>query len=182
MNESLTLDERYFEWVCGLVADPRHREPSKTFYLLMEILYKNPFIWFVPNDHNRAEDGRKLRDEFFKASGLRPDHDWFQLDCSMLEMLVGLAYRLEYKTKEGVVFWFWHILKNLGVHRLHDERMNDGYVRSVERVITQLNDRTYEPSGRGGIFPLKRPEEDQRELEIWYQMSEYLMENEDLLW
>ena len=32
-------------------------------------------------------------------------------------------------------------------------------------------------NGTGGLFPLKRPRVNQRRVEVWYQMSEYLMEN-----
>jgi hypothetical protein len=34
--------------------------------------------------------------------------------------------------------------------------------------------RTYEPNGVGGFFPLENPNEDQREVELWYQMSAYV--------
>jgi hypothetical protein len=32
-------------------------------------------------------------------------------------------------------------------------------------------------SGLGGMFPLEDPREDQRAIEIWYQMMAYINEN-----
>ena len=37
--------------------------------------------------------------------------------------------------------------------------------------------RQYEANGEGGLFPLKGVCEDQREVEIWYQMNAYLYEH-----
>jgi hypothetical protein len=41
----------------------------------------------------------------------------------------------------------------------------------------RLNRRLYTTSGYGGLFPLEEPKEDQRKVEIWYQMMAYLGEN-----
>ena len=37
--------------------------------------------------------------------------------------------------------------------------------------------REYSDNGHGGLFPLKNPKKDQRKVEIWYQMTEYINEN-----
>jgi len=39
--------------------------------------------------------------------------------------------------------------------------------------------RRYSKTGKGGLFPLKHPKKDQTEVEIWYQMQQYVMENFD---
>ena len=38
-------------------------------------------------------------------------------------------------------------------------------------------ERRYKRSGEGGLFPLKNAAKDQRKVEIWYQLSSYLLEN-----
>jgi hypothetical protein len=37
--------------------------------------------------------------------------------------------------------------------------------------------RTYDRRGHGGLFPLQRSNRDQRRVEIWYQLSEYLLQD-----
>jgi hypothetical protein len=36
--------------------------------------------------------------------------------------------------------------------------------------------RYYQPNGHGGFFPLENPQDDQRHVELWYQLNEYVME------
>ena len=50
----------------------------------------------------------------------------------------------------------------------------DWYVRDTARGVI---DRDYDASGFGGIFPLRRPAEDQRKVELWYQAAAYILEN-----
>jgi hypothetical protein len=45
------------------------------------------------------------------------------------------------------------------------------------KKLAVLNKREYFPSGKGGLFPLENPREDQTKVEIWYQMHAYVMEN-----
>jgi hypothetical protein len=46
---------------------------------------------------------------------------------------------------------------------------------TLDRVIY----RNYESNGHGGFFPLEDPDEDQRRVELWYQLNAYLNERED---
>lgn len=177
MSENSTLDERYFAWLYGHIASIKNRNPVRSFWLLCEQLHRTPFEDFVPNDYNRAWDGKDLREEFVDSEGLSVDKDWMELDCSIFEMLLALARRASFQTNTGSYDWFWHLLKNLELHKYTDEKYHDGIRVAVQIVLDTVNRRTYEPSGRGGLFPLQQPKEDQREVEIWYQLAEYLLEN-----
>lgn len=171
------LDELYFDWLYAQVGSD-DVNPSKTYMRMLEQLFFTEFVWTVPNDDNRAEDGRDLRREFLnerKITGVDPE--WVSIGCSMLEMLIGLSRRLSYEADGEARDWFWHVLRNVGLDRHHDgRRYNPDSVGSIlERVIW----RTYLPDGHGGLFPLKEAHEDQRDVELWYQLSAYLLERMD---
>lgn len=171
-----SLDERYFRWLYSQVAATKNRDPAKSYWLLFETLYKHQFEHHVPNDHNRAADGRSLRLRFFEETGADQDIHWYEMECSVLEMLIALSERLFYQTDESHINWFWRMIENLELLRYTDEVWNDGRRIGVEKVIYELNKRTYDYSGQGGLFPLKDPTRDQRGVEIWYQMQAYLMQ------
>jgi hypothetical protein len=175
MNEP--LDEAYLRWLYSQVASPRLRSPHKTFWKLLRTMFRTEFFWTVPNDDNRVEDGRVLRNEFLEKSGARcVDPDWLALGCSFLEMMIALCRRLEFEA--GVHpsdWWFWHLIENLELEDCTDAS------DTTEEVIRQKLDvviwRTYKPNGHGGLFPLDRPRVDQRKIELWYQLNNYLLTN-----
>lgn len=166
-----TLDDKYLTWLYSQVAEVRTRKSSKTYWNLLRRLYCTEFAWFVPNDDNRAEDGRALRVEWAAEQNIEADHNWLTLGCSFLEMLIGLSRRLEFETGSIAEYWFWRLINNLGLSECNDRNYCEEYVDEVaNRVIW----RTYEKDGNGGLFPLYQTERNQRRVELWYQLSEYL--------
>ena len=171
---NLPLDELYLSWLYNFVSDPELTRPSLTFWKLTKQMYTKEFVWFVPNDDNRIEDGRYLRDEFIEDLGLEDvDPDWLYLGCSMLEMLIGLSRRLSFIDEGEPSEWFWRLINNLGLR--YSDR-NKFPMAHVEEVLDNVIWRTYDPNGFGGLFPLSHADRDQRDVEIWYQMSSYLLE------
>lgn len=170
-----TLDDQYLTWLYSLVGDHKARKSSRTYWNLLRQLYSTEFVWFVPNDDNRAEDGRELRAEWAAENGIRPDHLWLSLSCSFLELLIGLSRRLDFESGGGVVNWFWHLLNNIDLLGFNDRRkFTEEEVRvRTDRVIW----RTYDHNGNGGLFPLHQAEQDQTQVEIWYQLSAYLLQD-----
>ncbi|QPL14707.1 hypothetical protein SEA_SCHWARTZ33_62 [Gordonia phage Schwartz33] len=175
------LDELYLEWLYGQVAAVSQKNPAKTYWCLLRLLYKTEFVWIVANDDNRMEDGRDLRREFIEEYDLdEPDSEWLTIGCSMLEMLISLSRRLSFEDEEEddtTIEWFWHLLANIGLRIFNDEQLvtteQEAYVCHIlEEVIW----RNYHSNGRGGLFPLRDPQEDQRCVELWYQLSGYLAE------
>lgn len=170
------LDELYLTWLYSQIADPEVTAPSKSYWTLARLMYTMEFIWFVPNDDNRAEDGRNLRIEFIEDLGLEDiDPDWMYLGCSMLELLIGLSRRLSFLDEGEPCDWFWHLIDNLGV-RYNDRNRRQFPAGYIEEVLNNVIFRTYRPNGVGGLFPLRHPNCDQREVELWYQLSAYLLE------
>jgi hypothetical protein len=171
------IDEEYIEWLYGFVASVRNRNPARSYWQLFRKLYRTRFEWYVHNDDNRAEDGIELRHHFIDQS----DHDevphqWMTEECTMLEMLIALSRRAAFESTGALGDWFWRMLDNLGIRGATDEIWSGIVERTVEDALERVNRRTYEPDGVGGLFPLRNARTDQRQLELWAQLSSYILE------
>lgn len=176
---SAPLDERYFRWLCRQIRLRLHQDQGKTYWSLLRQLHAKEFVWFVPNDDNRMEDGRDLRYEFLETQmddTVYPG--WLELGCSMLELLIALSRRLSFEGEGEPRYWFWELVNNLQL----DEFPDRDYDKSVEQFIDESLDkviwRTYSSNGEGGLFPLRESSHDQRSVEIWYQLNAYLLERQ----
>lgn len=178
MSRVKPIDERYFQWLYAQVADEKARNPRQTHWLLCERLYKTPFEWYIRNDENRAGDGHALREEFLdETHEHHPDRLWMSLETSVFEMLISLARRASFQTDWGPDRWFWQFLENVELAKYNDDVYHDAIDDAVTRSLERIMAREYAPSGVGGFFPLRDPGRDQREVELWYQLSAYLLEN-----
>lgn len=170
-----TLDDQYLTWLYSQVAEVKTRKSSRTFWNLFRQLFSTEFAWLVPNDDNRAEDGRELRCEWAANTKAEVDSNWLSLGCSFLELLIGLSRRLAFETDTNASDWFWHLINNLGLLGYHDR--SNFKAESVEEITSRVIWRTYNRDGNGGLFPLRHTTKDQRRVEIWYQLSEYLLQD-----
>jgi hypothetical protein len=170
-----TLDDQYLTWLYGQVAVVRTRKSSRTFWDLFRQLFSTEFVWFVPNDDNRAEDGRELRCEWATSTNTEANSNWLSLGCSFLELLIGLSRRLAFETDGNASDWFWHLINNLGLLGCHDR--SNFKVEDVDDITHAVIWRTYSRDGKGGLFPLHHTNNNQRQVEIWYQLSEYLLQD-----
>jgi hypothetical protein len=174
------LDELYFQWLYSQVADPEVTDPSLTYWKLLKIFFTREAIWRVPNDDNRLEDGKALRLDFVSENKLGTvNREWTDLACSVLELMVGLARKLSFEDLAGGKphYWFWKMVENLGLIGYSDDRPLS--LKKIDNTLDRVLYREYKPSGRGGFFPLKHTQKDQRKVELWYQMSEYLLEQSE---
>lgn len=167
------LDEAYFRWL-GVQVGRVER-----FSKLLAQLHSKEFVWIVPNDDNRVMDGVELRYEFCAIHAVDPseNRDWMELGCSVLEMMIGVSRRLAFETDRAPRVWFWILVNNLGIGAMG----NGSYRRPLtESIVNETLDtlvwRNYQPDGVGGLFPLQDPDRNQREVEIWYQLNAYLIE------
>lgn len=169
------LDELYFQWLYRQVGKAG-TNGSKTHWKLLRQLYSKEFVWVVPNDDNRVADGVQLRWLFVAESQLeRVDASWMNMGCSVLEMLLAVSHRLAFEAEGRSVEWFWVLMKNLALDEFTDSNY-DGFIVEVDEILEKFIWRRYHADGRGGIFPLQDAVVDQRDVEIWYQMSMYLHE------
>jgi hypothetical protein len=173
---------RYFEFLCNIIGEPDRGIVLKHEELLKQ-LYEIEFYSLVPNDDNREADGKQLREIYLHDRGLHGSISFLEEPCSLLEMLIGLSYRLEFESAQSYWEkspgeWFWILIDNLGLI----EYTNDMYFgrladKKVKLICETFLRRMYKTNGEGGLFPLKYPKRNQRLVEIWYQMSDYILEN-----
>jgi hypothetical protein len=94
-------------------------------------------------------------------------------------MFIALACRVAYDSYGDSGDWFWRLMDNLGVRKFTDDVYDQTVDLTVERILIRFVRRQYKRNGEGGIFPLRNPQADQRRQELWYQMSAYLLEDEN---
>lgn len=181
-SDEETVAEEYFNWLYSLVGQTTRAYSN--YKNLMLCLYSIEFYWSVEHDENRELDGLELRNRFCEIYDLDIGEfeETFSKPCSVLEMMVALAFRIEDSlmwdpVKGNQTYrWFWEMVRNLGLTSdefLDDNWDRDAYVKTVITVTKMLN-RDYDYMGHGGLFPLKNPNcVDQTGIEIWYEMQNY---------
>lgn len=149
---------------------------DETYDLLIRELYAYNFEAVIDRDLNRVNDGLQLREKY-----MGDDSDYIDGECSVLELMIALAQRIDdimYDPDVGEdwVRWFWEMIENLGLDKFPDSNFS---TKAVDLIIQRFIDRKYDSDGLGGLFPLMYPDSriDQRDVEIWYQMQAYLNEN-----
>lgn len=177
------INQDYFEWLCEMVHVD---QIDRSYWILMRDLHNKKFVSFIPHDENRAYDGLELREDYLREIWYSK-YEEIEGECSVLEMLIGLARRIDYETTDPydndttdkTVYWFWEMIDNLGLLQFDDESYVElngtHYVNSIIDVFVK---RKYKRNGLGGLFPLEKSHKDQRRIEIWYQMSAYLNEHQ----
>jgi hypothetical protein len=174
------LDEQYFNWLYRRVRPDNLKTPLAGYEMVCGEMHRIVFDDRVPNDDNRSADGKELRREFIEEQQDLKVHDcreWLSLDASIFEMIVALCDRCEFIAPLTVKIWFEIFLNNLGLCDYRDNELALKNRPKVRHALRKLNSRTYKGNGVGGLFPLKNPSQDQRNVEIWYQMAKYLDEN-----
>lgn len=182
----MNIEQDYFHWLCELV----HIDQEDTsWWLVAKDLHRKIFYPIIDRDENRALDGLELRERFLEDEWYM-DRECIEGECSVLEMLVALAQRMDFETgnayetngnEDRTAYWFWEMMENLGLIHFDDESYVelDGQTY-VDDIIDEFVERKYEYNGRGGLFPLRYADRDQRDVEIWYQMSSYLYEHDEI--
>lgn len=161
-------DRRYFSWLCSMVGV----RPSGMAGELLREFHMHPFTPVIKRDENRYEDGVTLRRAFSFESDIRyvPD-EWYQEECSFLEMMVAISERLGLHIDAETSVTFWHLMRNLGLNKMSD--VPDAV---IDRIVEAINNRTFERDGAGSLFPLRVATRDQRCIEMYAQMQDYIME------
>lgn len=171
------LAEDYLRWLEPQIRDENDGNQDKTYWNLLVIMFEK--VWpdnaLVPNDDNRLADGLGLRVEFCYAHHVRQGALADLGPCSFLEVLIGLSRRLAFDAEGSAPSWAWVLLSNLGLQKMSDplSRYN---ARKANDILDTCIWRNYQPDGCGGFFPLSWPEEDQRQVELWYQMAAWVNE------
>ena len=181
MRNSDILDD-YKIYLYSLVENEDHQ--MSEYCRLIDLLFKIPFESFHPMDNNRISDAKSMRDEIvfnrFKTGRIDASivEDRY---ISVLEVLIALARRMEndflwdpMDEIEHTSYYFWEFLRNLNVEMYTNERYNE--LNARKKIETWVR-REYNKDGFGSIFPMKKPRNDMRSIEIWNQLGDYVMEN-----
>lgn len=176
-------NDPYFQWLCKKTEIPSRRPYKRLASELHTLIFQPGSA--IETDANRANDGLQLRVAFMERYGVKGSSA-NRGPCTMLEFLIGLAGRMAFiMGEEGnplhTSYYFWRMIENLRLVKLSDDRFDelngDFFVQeAVDRVLY----RTYDSNGNGGLFPLRHSDKDQRTVEIWYQMQEWLLESGDV--
>lgn len=172
---SSALAEEYLHWLEPQIKDEYGAPGTPVYWDLVNALHDKEFTWSVPNDDNRLVDGLELRAEFCFSQHVRVDALRSLGPCSFLEVLIGLSRRLSFHAGGQAPVWAWQLLNNLGLTDLADPLSRRHY-RQVSDILDVVIRREYSPNGHGGLFPLIDTDEDQTQVELWYQMAEYIDE------
>ena len=171
-------DYDYLEWLKGYKTN---LDPDNTYNLLFRDIHKRLFVSFIDYDINRVYEALELRNEYINEGNLDPALP--ENEITMLELIISLADRcvsLGYQDvdERSIYDWFWTLLKNVGLNLMTDE-LYDAFGGStvVDDTLERIINRTYKRNGLFGFFPLKYTRKDQRKIELWYQMNEYIEEN-----
>lgn len=131
----------------------------------------------VSYDENRIADAKDLRYAFLAENeDEQGSLEWMRMPCSMLELLVILSRLAAFETDDEPSIWFWHLIDILNLEGFDDKNYDSEAEATIDRALERVIWRQYEPDGTGGLFPLRNAVRDQREIELWYQLNAYLLE------
>ena len=176
MNE---IEDRYVDWLKRQAVGH-----DRSYENLLDFLYRKPYIYTMRMDENRAKDGIELRYIYGFENGINSEDILSGLDsgrdCSMLEMMVGLARRCENQImidmEEGAQpeRWFDVMLTNLGLKSLTDDQFD---FEKADYITDRFLAHQYSYYGNGSLFSVCHPRNDMRKTDLWYQAMWYLTEN-----
>lgn len=165
---------QYTEYLSNLVGLP-YKEYSKLLTCLMDL----EFLYYIPGDRNRREDGLYQRVNYIREKDIS-NYDLEDRFVSVLEVLVAFAIRIDHdwigdpdEPRPDIIFI--EMLENLDIFYSNEFF----YYRDTVIKVNRWLDREFDFNGVGSIFPLKLNVSriDQRKVEIWMQMTAYLREN-----
>ena len=169
--------DAYICWLYDKVMFKQMKRSGRSYALLLDYLMKRKFTCKLDRDVNRAEDGKYLRYTFCEEIGI-PDEE-IKGSCTFLEMAVALAERINddiFPPTPGVngAQFFWMMMENCGLDEYIDSDFDE---EKVGKIVDCILERRFSYNGSGGFFPLKHPKEDQKCVEMWYEMQQYMQEN-----
>lgn len=167
-----SIEHDYFDWLIQKIN--KHNEP---YFAIYYQLYDTDFIVMNENDNSRYEDGLYLRKVYdYEKNNCINLYTCLNKKCSILEMMVALAKRMEdllydYTVGDQTDVWFNEMLRSLGIDSYTDDDYYDEYI--VEKALDDMMNYHINRNGDGGLFTVPYSNVDMRDLSIWYQMQVY---------
>lgn len=180
MSIKSDVQRDYFAWLCASVNAPNE------YSMLMDKLRRTDYVWVVDRDENRAKDGAVLRYKFaIDKEFTDVESAWVEEclsgPCSMLEMMVGLARKIEAyimydpALDDRTPEWFKEMLDNLGLLKYDDKHYEES---TVDYILNRFMSRNYSENGDGNLFKNMGNASEKsgqifRNLELWTQTNQY---------
>lgn len=173
-TEKDNLENEYFEWMYHLVCSNDLYNKLR-YRKLLYFLHSVTFYPLLDMDDNRRIDGIDFRYRFGYENGYSNEYIKENLDtrdCSVLEMMIALAFRVEEEITDNYLYgnrtgqWFWNMIVSLGLGQMDDKRFDLDYCKNVINTFLQ---RHYQPNGKGGLFTIDNPIKNLNEVDIWCQ-------------
>jgi hypothetical protein len=169
------MNDAYYRWLVDLLDDEYLRT---SYQKLLYHLFTTEFIWEIDYDENRAAGGLNLRKLYGKEIG----YPMFSLNCgcTVLEMMIALARKTDSDIMYDPVLgertrsWFWIMMENLGLD-IYDDYSYDP--AAVDQILDIFMHHRYRADGVGGMFPCDGIGTDMRKTDLWWQLNQYLIEN-----
>lgn len=172
------ISEDYFEWLLKSVTP----QNAVSYRKLLLHLHSTTFEYSKTCDGNRASDGCNLRWRYAYVTGQAKIFERIikkALDgpCTMLEMMVALAFRCEETIMDDPRYgnrssqWFWGMIKSMGFAAMDDTRFES---KAANETLERFTHEQYAPDGNGGLFTVRNFQGDMKMLDIWTQMCVYL--------
>lgn len=177
----LNVHDHYFNWLYDEAFPIRDMSSPHSYTTVCHRMHQIAFKNLVPHDDNRIAEASELRTRFLNERfPLDPQDlaDFMLPNASVLEVLIELARRADLMVPMIQGAWFRIFIKNLGLDVWDDRYAAIRVPGQIDRIIRKFNNRGYRPNGVGGIFPLRQFADDQRYVELWYQMGAYMTDNE----
>lgn len=187
MTKTNNLSELYLNWLLRLINADNYQ--GKSYIKLCSLLNKIPFNPIMKLDINRNSDVQSLLRETY----IQSQSDWYRLNeqfdeimelptwpVSFLELIISLAMRIdldfmrEINGIDNTRIYFWVLVRNLGFLSFDDENWNEDAIISVVNRLNIVQERKYDFNGNGGLFPLENAEMDQRNVQIWNQLCQFV--------
>lgn len=179
------LSELYLVWLINLINADNYK--GKSYIKLCSLLNKVPFEPVIKLDENRLSDVQSLLRETY----IQSQSDWYRLTnddimelpiwpVSFLELIISLAMRIdldfmrEINGIDNTRIYFWVLVRNLGILEFDDEHWGEDAIISVVNRLNIVQERKYDFNGNGGLFPLENAEMDQRNVQIWNQLCQFV--------
>lgn len=178
------MSENYLKWLKNLVCRGSLGYKNRYFGLLLDHLYSRIYTFDNDLDGARAKWGLALRDKYVDENRRHPSEMDGLGPCSMLEMMVALAWRMENEEAserwdddfwDFVSVWFWGMIDNMGLGKNDDGSYDP---KKTDICIDRVLGRGYNSDGRGGLFTLKRNFQhvDMTKIDFWRQAMLYMAE------
>lgn len=180
------LAQSYSDWLYEIALGNKNRSfRNCSYYRLIAYLFNRDYIPSMEMDENRAIDGIDLRYEFADVNHIpyaKIEYEFAECECSVLEMMLALAIKMEqhimvdsdYGDRTGQ--WFWEMIVSLGLSGMNDSQFDE---KKADLIFDRFDNREFSYNGKGSLFTLETPNTDMRDLDIWYQMQLWLMENDN---